>query len=230
MPNNYFSSIVTNWFSCNFNGVSIKNLCLCVIFGCNFCRIIQQKTGTANNQLNENKIYECFLLFLIVFFCHIHHLRIIISAVEEVVACFRIVEIAAVADGVHGCDFVGEVGGGFNQIALCIVGISADDGACKVGDGGNVALNVLDEEVGGVVIIESVSRALGIKHKGDAVVARFLRYKLVAVIEIFSCCAVDGFGNAVAGHIAFVGIRVAAIRVLCQRSVLTTAEDERGGC
>ena len=169
------------------------------------------------------------MLFLIVFFCHIHHLRIIISAVEEVVPCFRIVVVTTVANGVHGGDFVGEVGGFGNQVAPCIIGVSADDGACKVGDGSHITLNVLDEEGGGVVVIEAECRALGIKHKGDAVVAGLLGYKLVAVIEIFSCCAVDGFGNTMAGHIAFVGIRVAAIRVLCQRSVLTTAEDERGG-
>ena len=89
---------------------------------------------------------------------------VIIPALEIVQACFSVVEVPAVAEGVEIAQCVGHGAGGGQRIAPCVIGVRHHLRAAAVDQLGHVALRVLQVEV--------LRAIIGDGHGADLIVGK----------------------------------------------------------
>ena len=96
---------------------------------------------------------------------------IIISGLEVVHADFGIVVIAAVAEGVDIGDVAGGAVLGDGALAPGVVAIAGHLGAVLVSHGDDIALEILPEEVGHVVILDAADGFLVVVERDQRIAA-----------------------------------------------------------
>ena len=94
---------------------------------------------------------------------------IIVPGLEVIEAGFLVIDIAPIAEGVLPAEGRGQGAGAGEGIAPGVIGVFDHDLAGIVGDGDNVALGVVEEEVLGAVEANGHGLAVGIAADGHAV-------------------------------------------------------------
>ena len=136
--------------------------------------------------------------------------RVIIPAAEVVQPRLGVVDVPAIAQGIHSTQRGGHRTADGQGRTPGVIGVGHHLGAAGVYKTGDVALGIFQVEIP-VAVVRHRRRASGVVGKVQLVAAPGHLRQLVAQVRVVVRCAVDRLGNALAVGIVAVGDAAAAL-------------------